>query len=65
MSVALPYRDLSNPMRKSWVIAVIVVLVLFPASAQALSTFTDAVSCLVALGGAGTAAAYRNHRNRT
>ncbi|MFI1103366.1 hypothetical protein [Streptomyces melanogenes] len=61
MSVARALGDLSNPVPTQWAITVIViVLILYPAVAQTISSCADAAALVATLAGAGTAAKYRN-----
>ncbi|MFF4365125.1 hypothetical protein [Streptomyces sp. NPDC001594] len=56
----------SNPGRINGLVTVIViVLILWPAAAEALGAYVNAMTLAVALAGGGTAAAYRNHNSRT
>ncbi|MEU2956290.1 hypothetical protein [Streptomyces xanthochromogenes] len=64
MSVALPYWGLSNPMPRSRVIAIVVILVLSPVPIHVLNDVVDLVTRLAVLGGLGTAMVYRNCHNR-
>lgn len=64
MSVAFPPTCVSNPMRKPWVTAIVIVIVLVPAAAQVVSALVDAVALVALLGGVGTAAVYRNQGNQ-
>ncbi|MFD0380662.1 hypothetical protein [Streptomyces sp. NPDC127112] len=64
MSVALSPWDLSNPVSKPWVVAVVVlVLILYPAPAQVVGVYADVMAVIAALG--STAAMYRNPRDCT
>ncbi|MEU3407612.1 hypothetical protein ABZ766_27210 [Streptomyces sp. NPDC006670] len=55
----------SNPGRINGLVTVIViVLVLWPAAAEVLGAYVNAVALAAALAGGGTAAAYRNHGSR-
>ncbi len=55
----------SNPGRISGLITVIViVLVLWPAAAETVSAYVNALALVATVAGGGTAAVYRNHRNR-
>ncbi|MFF4367192.1 hypothetical protein [Streptomyces sp. NPDC001594] len=44
---------------------ILIVLVLWPAAAEAAGAYTNAQALAVILVGGGTATAYRNHRNRS
>lgn len=62
MSVTLIPGTLSNPMRRPWVVGVIViVLVLSRPAAQIADAYTSALALTSALTGLCTAAAYRSH----
>lgn len=66
MSFTFSPGVLSNPMPRTWVIGVIViVLVLSPSAAQVADAYASALALTSALAGLGTAAAYRNRGNRT
>lgn len=66
MSVTLDPGALSNPMPKPWVVGVIViVLVLSPSVAQIADAYANTPALASVVAALGTAAAYRNHGNRT
>ncbi|MFG2338922.1 hypothetical protein [Streptomyces yangpuensis] len=44
---------------------ILIVLVLWPAAAEAVGAYTNALALAMVLVGGGTAAAYRNHIHRT
>ncbi|MFD0269151.1 hypothetical protein ACFVGY_21660 [Streptomyces sp. NPDC127106] len=65
MSILTPCTQESNPSRVNGLVTVIlIVLVLWPAAADAVGAYTNALALAVVLAGCGTAAAYRDHSNR-
>lgn len=56
----------SNPSRITGLVTVIlIVLILWPAAAEAVGTYANALALTTVLAGGGAAAAYRNHSSRT